>query len=103
MQLDELPCESQAESGAFRFLVRGAHLAELLEHRLVILRRDADPSVADRHLDRSAVRNSRHVDPAAFRRELDRVRQQVQEHLADRKSTRLNSSHSSISYAVFCL
>src|SRR5689334_24546516 len=25
------------------------------------------------------------------------------EHLEDRKSTRLNSSHSSISYAVFCL
>src|SRR5438309_5642613 len=25
------------------------------------------------------------------------------EHYADRKSTRLNSSHSSISYAVFCL
>src|SRR5689334_24382693 len=25
------------------------------------------------------------------------------EHLIDRKSTRLNSSHSSISYAVFCL
>src|SRR5689334_24125469 len=30
-----------------------------------------------------------------------RVRQQV--HRGDRKSTRLNSSHSSISYAVFCL
>src|SRR5689334_24274786 len=27
----------------------------------------------------------------------------VGEHPADRKSTRLNSSHSSISYAVFCL
>src|SRR3712207_7898657 len=25
------------------------------------------------------------------------------EHLADRKSTRLNSSHANISYAVFCL
>src|SRR5689334_24840844 len=27
----------------------------------------------------------------------------VEMHLEDRKSTRLNSSHSSISYAVFCL
>src|SRR5438309_3879168 len=27
----------------------------------------------------------------------------VAEHFQDRKSTRLNSSHSSISYAVFCL
>src|SRR5688572_31529042 len=34
--------------------------------------------------------------PAAGRQHLDRVRQ-------DRKSTRLNSSHSQISYAVFCL
>src|SRR5258707_6186013 len=28
---------------------------------------------------------------------------QVQRHLGDRKSTRLNSSHANISYAVFCL
>src|SRR2546427_5400901 len=28
---------------------------------------------------------------------------QIIEHLRDRKSTRLNSSHSQISYAVFCL
>src|SRR3712207_7687537 len=29
--------------------------------------------------------------------------QRVEELLADRKSTRLNSSHANISYAVFCL
>src|SRR5689334_23945201 len=29
--------------------------------------------------------------------------QEVRQRLRDRKSTRLNSSHSSISYAVFCL
>src|SRR3712207_7584818 len=28
---------------------------------------------------------------------------QATDHLADRKSTRLNSSHANISYAVFCL
>src|SRR5205085_9917300 len=33
-------------------------------------------------------------------REIDRVREVVE---LDRKSTRLNSSHSQISYAVFCL
>src|SRR2546430_10773847 len=32
---------------------------------------------------------------------VERVRQRM--HQADRKSTRLNSSHSQISYAVFCL
>src|SRR3712207_7536395 len=50
-----------------------------------------------------------HVDAAAGRRELDGVRQQAPHHLlqarlvGDRKSTRLNSSHANISYAVFCL
>src|SRR5688572_33341325 len=32
-----------------------------------------------------------------------RVRELVHDQLVDRKSTRLNSSHSQISYAVFCL
>src|SRR3712207_7208498 len=31
------------------------------------------------------------------------ARQQAAEAVADRKSTRLNSSHANISYAVFCL
>src|SRR2546430_12712347 len=38
-----------------------------------------------------------HGDPAAM---LNSVRREI---WADRKSTRLNSSHSQISYAVFCL
>src|SRR2546427_4653095 len=32
-----------------------------------------------------------------------RLQQPLDEHSQDRKSTRLNSSHSQISYAVFCL
>src|SRR3712207_9266588 len=32
-----------------------------------------------------------------------RVRRKALHHSADRKSTRLNSSHANISYAVFCL
>src|SRR2546430_5003087 len=35
--------------------------------------------------------------------DLAAARQLVLSHLRDRKSTRLNSSHSQISYAVFCL
>src|SRR5437867_5860285 len=31
------------------------------------------------------------------------VHQRMHDHLVDRKSTRLNSSHRTISYAVFCL
>src|SRR3712207_8713666 len=45
------------------------------------------------------------VRQRAVRDELRRVveRQFVLAHEADRKSTRLNSSHANISYAVFCL
>src|SRR6266481_9361751 len=43
-------------------------------------------------------------DAAGFRKDvLDAVRPLRVPVLRDRKSTRLNSSHSSISYAVFCL
>src|SRR5437660_8530682 len=41
----------------------------------------------------------RHVAPRAHAR----VRQEREHALGDRKSTRLNSSHVAISYAVFCL
>src|SRR3712207_7763380 len=34
---------------------------------------------------------------------LENITQQVMENYPDRKSTRLNSSHANISYAVFCL
>src|SRR3712207_7642114 len=34
---------------------------------------------------------------------VDHWRRQAREQRADRKSTRLNSSHANISYAVFCL
>src|SRR3712207_8894071 len=42
------------------------------------------------------------VEPAAIRR-VDVERVLVPDALRDRKSTRLNSSHANISYAVFCL
>src|SRR5258707_10680535 len=34
---------------------------------------------------------------------IEQVKEQVREEGLDRKSTRLNSSHANISYAVFCL
>src|SRR2546430_13193029 len=43
------------------------------------------------------------VVDASERHALERVRGDPLERMADRKSTRLNSSHSQISYAVFCL
>src|SRR2546430_5978368 len=35
--------------------------------------------------------------------DIERLINRVRQRIADRKSTRLNSSHSQISYAVFCL
>src|SRR5438876_5672185 len=52
------------------------------------------PAVRHAHHDRRAERIG---GPPAYGREL------VAELMIDRKSTRLNSSHPSISYAVFCL
>src|SRR3712207_8660195 len=44
------------------------------------------------------------VEPRGGRRaELPRVDRRVPREQGDRKSTRLNSSHANISYAVFCL
>src|SRR5207245_7623425 len=41
------------------------------------------------------------ADAGVINQDFDRPR--LRAHLGDRKSTRLNSSHGSISYAVFCL
>src|SRR2546430_10366191 len=56
------------------------------------------------------IRNEKHADrqsPAevvrGFRRVDDPVQCRAPAIVGDRKSTRLNSSHSQISYAVFCL
>src|SRR2546430_7121398 len=61
-------------------------------------------------LFRSAVRRGRHIDKplvgVAVARAVPRKVLERCEHalgVQDRKSTRLNSSHSQISYAVFCL
>jgi len=83
MQLYELPRQRQAKPGALHLLGRRSHLPELLEDRLLVLRRDADAGVADRDLDGPVHGPAPDVDPAAIRGELDGVRQQVQEHLLD--------------------
>src|SRR5206468_3068603 len=83
LQLDELSRQREAETGALA-LARGvAYLAELLEDRVLVLWRDADPGVGDGYLD-GAIRVERtHVDPAALGRELHGVGQQIQEHLLE--------------------
>src|SRR3712207_7673831 len=65
---------------------------EAVEHVLRLRRRQPDAEVADGHRRRGRVGREGDLDRPA-RAVLDR----------DRKSTRLNSSHANISYAVFCL
>ena len=47
MELDELSTEGEAEAGSLRPVLGGADLPEFLEHRVVVLGRDADARVRD--------------------------------------------------------
>src|SRR5262245_20446142 len=80
MQLDELSRERQPESRALHFLVRRFDLAELLEDHVLVFRRDTDAGVADGDLHTAVGRRRPYLDPTARWRELDRVREQVQQH-----------------------
>src|SRR6266568_3610890 len=62
-----------------------------------LARRDWSVSTVAKNLEAAA----RDASSGLQRRARERLRRL--DHLPDRKSTRLNSSHSSISYAVFCL
>src|SRR5438309_11180239 len=57
---------------------------------------DALPISRRSRPDHAAVQHARHPH-------VDDIREAPRGFVGDRKSTRLNSSHSSISYAVFCL
>src|SRR5262249_6545830 len=83
VQFDELPRQGQAEPRALDLFGGHPHLLELLENRLLILRRDTDPGVTDRYLHGAVHRFSLDLDPAALRRELDRVRQEIEENLTE--------------------
>src|SRR6266487_5551058 len=62
--------------------------------------RPPGPARTRREIDRSSriARNTEYLEPKRGRENRRKVSR-----LRDRKSTRLNSSHPSISYAVFCL
>src|SRR5438034_2429870 len=61
-------------------------------------RRSSDLERAERH-----ERNQRHERHERRRRHVLHADRRRRRHAQDRKSTRLNSSHTVISYAVFCL
>src|SRR5262245_5107653 len=90
VQLDELPTQRQTQPSALHLLVSRPHLPELLEHRLLILRSDAHAGVADRDFNQAVLWHRPDLDPPTFRRELDRIRQQIQHDLADLPLVRLD-------------
>src|SRR5438309_8924230 len=79
--------------GASRNACRQPPLDELIEQRRRRLT-GAEP------LEHAVGSLAQHREPGTGEHRLDRLAMGIRQ---DRKSTRLNSSHSSISYAVFCL
>src|SRR3712207_8634294 len=68
----------------------------ILDDDATVVHRDRDLLEAE-----PALRMGNDLDLVAFRHEMVEVPRRAPE--GDRKSTRLNSSHANISYAVFCL
>src|SRR5258707_4102326 len=75
-------------------LFRSGQRQELLEARQQVAADDLD--VIEIELDA-------HVRPVDLGDQVRRLLDPADEVVRDRKSTRLNSSHANISYAVFCL
>src|SRR6266508_5153130 len=72
----------QPEAGPRQVALHGAlGTEEALEEPALIVRTDADAAVRDLQADETVTLRQRHVDDAALRRELDRVRHEVVEHL----------------------
>src|SRR3712207_3164946 len=74
-------------------------LGRLLEGREVILDTSVDPDI----LGGAVFRFGGRMVDSSVRGQLLSLRDEMLERSVDRKSTRLNSSHANISYAVFCL
>jgi len=85
---------------SFRLPLRGADLTELLEQRLLILRRDPDARVRHRDLCRPVRQARAHADPAALGRELHGVREQVQQDLFHLALVRMDLAHSLVDVAL---
>src|SRR5262245_12278402 len=83
VQLDELPTEGQPQPGALDLLIGCSDLPKFFEHRVLILWRDANTRVGDRHFDHAVSRYCVNVDAAPLRRELDRVREEIEKDLTD--------------------
>src|SRR5262249_17855878 len=83
MELYELPRQGQPESRALDLLGGHPHLLELLEDRFLVLGRDTHTGVADGYLNGAIQGFRQDLNAPAFRCELDGIREQVEQDLAD--------------------
>src|SRR5215831_9714884 len=90
VELHKLPAQGEPQPRALDLLCGRPHLTELLEDLLLILWGDADPGVADGNLHEPILWHCAHFNASTFRRELDRIRQEVQDNLPDLAFVGLN-------------
>src|SRR5438445_5752182 len=90
-------------AGATADPVVGRVLPEPISASLTFFTPVADREMLVLALERLIERALRHPRRAGWRVQVVRARAELEHGASDRKSTRLNSSHANISYAVFCL
>src|SRR5215813_192918 len=100
VKFDELPRDGETESGAFHFLRSCPHLLELFEHPILIRRGNANAGVRDRDLHDAIIRSRPDGDLATLRRELQRVREQIEQHLLHLALVGANRSETLVNRAL---
>src|SRR4051794_23644084 len=78
VKFDEFARDRETKSGAFHLPRRRSDLTEFLEHRLLIFGGNSHSGVDNGDLCRAVVNNGPDIDSPALRRELQRVREQVE-------------------------
>src|SRR5262245_17951930 len=101
VQLDELSGQRKAQTCALSLTLRvRADLAEFVEHRLAILRRNADSGVGDADFDHAIDQARPNADLSAFRSELHGVREQVQHDLLELALVSMNFVYSRVDHVI---
>src|SRR5262244_3743523 len=77
VEFDELPRECEPEPRALHLLVRGPHLPELLEDRLLIFGGNADSGIRDGNLCRTVLQVGGDIDPPSLGGEFQGVGQEI--------------------------
>src|SRR5258705_8461825 len=84
MEFHQPPRQRQTETRSAVFPAQPTiNLTEWLQHHGNVLRRDSDSRISDGDADGIAILPNAYLHRAAFGRELHRIGQQIEQHLAD--------------------